>query len=452
MSQRSLPPGIKILLIIVWLAALIVFIQRVLIPSAKTITYGFMGYYTASWLFAHGQWTPEAYDDGRFNAQVETLSDGKVGDIISYNPPAVALILWPLAGLAPEKARWIWTLINGALLVLAGGIMFQAIARALSACPERSRRMSKGARSRPMSGWLWLALSALALAYAPLAENFRFGQVYVFLLFLYAVGLWALMKEQQAVAGLGLGLASVLKLSGLPIWLLLLTRRWPRFPWRLYLAAFVLFVLSIPLVTPAMYWAFLSRVPSELSNTPWLTLTVYQTTNSFFAHFFRFDARFNPAPIADLPALADALTLLIVALTLSFTLWRSRLADLTLAFASATVLSVILYPVAEQYHYTLLLLPLVVLAADIAAHGGSPRFILLWALATALLALPLPYRAAHLSTGWLSLLAYPRLYGGWLLWGLLMVRMKTRPDGQGRVKNNFEPFDKVIPAKVADAR
>src|SRR5689334_25305784 len=113
MSQPSIPRGIKVLLVIVWLAALLIFIQRVLVPSAKTITYGFMGYYTASWLFTHGQWTPEAYEDARFNAHVEALSGGKVGDIISYNPPAVALILWPLAGLSPEDARWIWTLING---------------------------------------------------------------------------------------------------------------------------------------------------------------------------------------------------------------------------------------------------------------------------------------------------------------------------------------------------
>lgn len=413
MSHQSLPRGIKILLVIVWLAALLTFIQRALLPSAKTITYGFMGYYTASWLFAHGQWTPEAYDDTRFNAQVETLSGGKVGDIISYNPPAVALILWPLAGLSPEEARWIWTLINGMLLVLAGGFIFRTLAHL--------------ARAQPVSRWLWLALSALALVYAPLAENFQFGQVYVFMLFLYAVGLWSLTSKRETLAGLGLGLAGVLKLSGLPIWLLLLTRRWPRFPWRLFAAAFTLFVLSIPLVTPTMYFSFLSRIPSELSSTPWVTLTVYQTTNSFFAHFFRFDARFNPSPLANLPLLADGLTLLIVVLSLVFTLWRSRFADLTLAFASATVLSVILYPVAEQYHYTLLLLPLAILAADITTHGGSPRFILAWALAAALLALPLPYRAARLSTGWLSLLAYPRLYGGWLLWGLLMIRMKIRP-------------------------
>jgi len=119
--------GLKILLVVVWLAALVVFIQRVFIPAAKTVTYGFMGYYTASWLLAHGQWTPEFYDDVRFTPQVEALSGGKIGDIISYNPPAVALILLPLVGLSPENARWIWTLTNGVLLALACGIMFRTL-------------------------------------------------------------------------------------------------------------------------------------------------------------------------------------------------------------------------------------------------------------------------------------------------------------------------------------
>jgi hypothetical protein len=37
-----------------------------------------------------------------------------------------------------------------------------------------------------------------------------------------------------------------------------------------------------------------------------------------------------------------------------------------------------------------------------------------------LIGLPLPYEAVPLSRGALALLAYPRLYGGLLLWGLLL--------------------------------
>ena len=43
-----------------------------------------------------------------------------------------------------------------------------------------------------------------------------------------------------------------------------------------------------------------------------------------------------------------------------------------------------------------------------------------------LLAVAWPYESPGLSTGWAALLAYPRLYGGWLLWAWLYVRMKAR--------------------------
>jgi hypothetical protein len=36
---------------------------------------------------------------------------------------------------------------------------------------------------------------------------------------------------------------------------------------------------------------------------------------------------------------------------------------------------------------------------------------------------PLRYQTAELARGWLALLAYPRLYGGWALWLWFMRRM-----------------------------
>jgi hypothetical protein len=37
-----------------------------------------------------------------------------------------------------------------------------------------------------------------------------------------------------------------------------------------------------------------------------------------------------------------------------------------------------------------------------------------------LLAAPLPYTDPALGAGWAALLAYPRVYGAWLLWGWLV--------------------------------
>ena len=42
------------------------------------------------------------------------------------------------------------------------------------------------------------------------------------------------------------------------------------------------------------------------------------------------------------------------------------------------------------------------------------------ALAFFLLAAPLPYKDPTLADGWIALLAYPRLYGAWLLWAWLI--------------------------------
>jgi hypothetical protein len=49
-----------------------------------------------------------------------------------------------------------------------------------------------------------------------------------------------------------------------------------------------------------------------------------------------------------------------------------------------------------------------------------------WLTATLfLIGWPLPYTAPELARGWLALLAYPRLYGGWALWLWFMRRMTS---------------------------
>jgi hypothetical protein len=49
-----------------------------------------------------------------------------------------------------------------------------------------------------------------------------------------------------------------------------------------------------------------------------------------------------------------------------------------------------------------------------------------------LLAVPWPYKDPWLNIGWHALLGYPRLYGGWLLWGWLMACLAPVPVEQSR--------------------
>ncbi|MFC0508602.1 glycosyltransferase family 87 protein [Micromonospora costi] len=81
------------------------------------------------------------------------------------------------------------------------------------------------------AGWTrWLALAValcLAAAFEPMRETVNFGQVNMLLLFLVAVDLLRLLPAGNRWAGVGIGLATAIKLTpGIFIVYLLVTRRW----------------------------------------------------------------------------------------------------------------------------------------------------------------------------------------------------------------------------------
>jgi hypothetical protein len=99
-------------------------------------------------------------------------------------------------------------------------------------------------------------------------------------------------------------------------------------------------------------------------------------------------------------------------------IYRARTAkrdDLT--FAGFVILSVILSPVSLDYHYVLLLIPIAML---IAGERKQPNFWMqsISAVAVLLIAVDLPYRSQQVESGAWALLAYPKLYGALILWGL----------------------------------
>jgi hypothetical protein len=89
--------------------------------------------------------------------------------------------------------------------------------------------------------------------------------------------------------------------------------------------------------------------------------------------------------------------------------------------AAFVIAGVMINPAAQHYHYALALPAFAVLLARLA---GAPRPLpgLVTALAAFLVLAPLPYQSPALVEGGLALLAYPKLAGGLLAWGLLLVR------------------------------
>jgi hypothetical protein len=176
--------------------------------------------------------------------------------------------------------------------------------------------------------------------------------------------------------------------------------------------------------------AYGERLP-ELATAPRRFVTAYQTTTSLVGHLLVYDAQWNPTPVADAPLLARALTLAVLLLTLALSAYWGRLNDprrevrvLTLAlFTSLIVTSA---PFGEGYHYTLVL-PALLAAAWWAWRSEGTRSWMIWgtlALAALLLTAPLPYKSPALAVGWPALLAYPRVYGAYLLWLVLVFMLK----------------------------
>ncbi len=392
-------------------ALCLLYAARVIWRAAVAPASAFITYATGSRLlvYAPASFT-QVYDNDWFAGQIAQASYPGLYDIFNVNPPSMALMLLPLAWLPMGAGQILWALAN--LLFYFGGIW------------------TLGRLLRLPLAWL-PPLAAVGLAYLPVRENFSLGQAYLLLFFLLTWALAGLADGGQIVSGLALGLMGLLKMAGVWLWPgLLLAKRWRTAVWAAAVAAagVLLTVVQIGL-TPWM--KYFSLLPT-LSSDPKRTVTAYQTTVSLFGHLFSYDERWNPSPLVDAPWLAGTLTLLALFGSLAVT---ARLAPLNaprrdtrlLALAMWGALVVTNTPFAENHHYTLAL-PALMIAIWWAwqAKLGWQSWAVL-AAAAILLGAPLPYENPRLAQGLWALLAYPRVYGAWLLWGLLGVQQMRQP-------------------------
>lgn len=430
-QTRATPRGLAFALWALLALALAGYVALVALPAGRA-NIGFASYYAAAHTLAREpQNMPRVYDDAWFAATINRVALPGIYDVFFYNPPTMSLMLLPLINLGPGAARMVWPLLGLALLI--GGLALLARALAL-----------------PARWGIWAAPFCL-LMYAPITENVRAGQAYLLLMFLLCAAFWALAAPRResggspamvsllpsrfcaflrgsgfsadALAGAALGLMLALKAAGAWLWpLLLIGRRWRALGWAAGIAAGIALV-SLPWVGAATWRIYLARLPSAVVDSR-RAVTAYQTVTSLFAHLLAYDARMNPAPVADLPALARALTLAVTLAALAFSAWRARLDDehhvvRALSMALCTALLAANAPFAEGYHYALALPALLTAIWRAWREGASRPAWAALALAGLLIGAPLPYKSARIQAGWAALLAYPRVYGAYLLWGWL---------------------------------
>jgi hypothetical protein len=158
---------------------------------------------------------------------------------------------------------------------------------------------------------------------------------------------------------------------------------------------------------------------SETNNAAATCAAAYQTTRSLLCQFFVFAPPWSRSPLINLPWLAPIFFISLAALTLLANFWLAR-RDPTPALAAMIAWGVIFAPLGEQYHHTVMLIPLGWLVIHRATLTQLGQIILLAALGLYLI--PLPVNPIPWQNGLWVLLAYPRLYGAWLILLLLYAQ------------------------------
>ena len=357
---------------------------------------------------AEDVWTgrigPGLYDDGALADRTAGMTKGRVRDIFSPSPPSLSLLLLPLAWLPASDRSNVWLALNLGSVWMT----FWLVAR-MTSWPTR----------RPLFA---VAAAAFFLLSEPFAENLARGQIYALLMSSTAAAMMAARGSVLGPAG-GLAICAIAKLWGGPMWLALMTAR----VWRTLLVASLVTLSGLMLslyVTGLDTWhEYLWVVLPRWISTPVATVTAHQTIPAALAHLMRMDPQWNPHPaFANVPLLvflAPATSFVLLVVT-ARTILKAQ--DPTAGIAASIVLSILVSPLGEQYHY-LLLVPSCAVAIELAADGGGRRTAML-VLSLLLLGLPLPFKSSRVGELVFGVLSYPRLAGGLLLWLFLVT---TRP-------------------------
>ncbi len=359
------------------------------------------------------------YDPSAFNAAMQDSGIAGIYDIYDANALLLVAVTAPLAWWPPLLARAIWLWFNLGLLLMVVACLFTLFVK---------------------RNLLYLGLiTASVLLYAPLQENFRLGQVYIpFLLGACLTLVW----YDKVGGAIGLALQLVIKLYygifGL-VWGLAR-------PKTLLLALTLVAsatILLLPWFGLDLWWQY-ARLASSFNQRPYIGVTAYQTLNGFFSHLFHYEQTWNPHPIADVKGLSGFLSSSFSALIVTITVgvifklgrrkgpgWYISPVGFQGVAAVSLALAPVLAPAAEEYHFTLLLVPLFV-SAKLWLGNKTHRLedLAMWVVAVLLLGPAWPYKSWP-DSGWLAVVAYPRLYGAMVLWLVLLKLVASHEKARG---------------------
>jgi hypothetical protein len=382
------------------LAALIAnLLARGILPAMSGLESDFPSYLTAARIVADRGSVERLYDIPWFQEQMRVYQIGKpTAGKFSPFPPPTALLLLPLARLAPLDALRVVTMVS-VLCVIASIVI---LARILA----------------------WSTLDAallVLLSGSAILTALRLGQPYILVSASCILGYYAYRRERPWLAGASLGLFTPLKYFPVVVLAYLgLCRRWQVLAGGALVIALVS-GFSIAVLGWKLHAQFLSSVLGnhligKLSMQDPFTAS-FQSFDSLFRRLFVFDAAANPHPWHAVPSLQSGgvlLTKTMIMLVATGTLVRLARALGESATAPSIgllgITTLLLAPATATYHFTLLWLPVALLVGFfLRARALGFGYLLLGGYAL-IGFLPYGLTAPFDGRGGLTVLAYPRLF------------------------------------------
>ncbi|WP_420120719.1 glycosyltransferase 87 family protein [Nakamurella sp.] len=240
-------------------------------------------------------------------------------------PPVGALLMTPMA-LLPYPAVLVLSMVG---IVAAGAAFVYLVLRERVRLPKPLMLAAVG------------VVTAFAFTLEPFRQTLSFGQINIYLVLLVAVDLLVLGRRGSRWTGVGIGLATAIKLTpGIFILYLLVVGRW-----RAALTAIGTVIaanLVSLVIAPAETWKYFTALMWETSRVGFLDTTMNQSINGLLA---RIDSPLAPARLP---------WLILAALVVVVGFWRARRAALAgdelAAMTLAGLVGVLVSPVSWVHH------------------------------------------------------------------------------------------------------
>jgi hypothetical protein len=376
------------------LLAAVAYIGGRALPKAwQRLNTDFPNYYVTARLLREGYSTNRVYEWIWIQRQKDRMGIGPADQpVVGFIPhtPFSALLMRPLTYWPPLAAKRIWIVCN--LLLVAAVV---SLLRSLTQLP-------------------WRGIALLTCLNFPLLRNLEYGQYYIVLLFLLTAALWLYVREKRFSAGMLIGVAAALKLFPALFLIYFLRKRDLRAGLGLMTGALVSVAASVWAFGPGLHRIYLTQVlPWALrgeANDPYNLRS--GSLSSLLHRVLIYEPEWNPHPLTHAPAVFAVLhpllqMLILVPVIYLITSRRDDWRQVEMEWSSFIVALLAISTLTAFYHFTLLLLPVSVMAAMFWQEGERLTLGLLLILYLGICFPKWPVAAAG---GWRVFLSMPRLY------------------------------------------